>query len=70
MKEKVILLVEDNSRDEALTLRALKKGNIGNEVVIARDGVEGDPAGLDVGNGGPGGSDARFESLSNCETIF
>lgn len=40
MKEKVILLVEDNSRDEALTLRALKKGNIVNEVVIARDGVE------------------------------
>jgi len=37
---KVILLVEDNPDDEALTLRALKKNNIGNEVVIARDGVE------------------------------
>lgn len=40
MKDKVILLVEDNARDEALTLRALKKNNIINEVVIARDGVE------------------------------
>ncbi len=37
---KVILLVEDNPRDEALTLRALKKSNICNEVVVARDGVE------------------------------
>lgn len=35
-----ILLVEDNSDDEALTLRALKKNNIHNEVVVARDGVE------------------------------
>lgn len=40
MEEKVILLVEDNARDEALTLRALKKNNILNKVVIARDGVE------------------------------
>jgi two-component system response regulator len=40
MNPKVILLVEDNSRDEALTLRALKKSNIVNEVVVARDGVE------------------------------
>lgn len=38
--ESVILLVEDNPDDEALTLRALKKNNIRNEVVIARDGVE------------------------------
>jgi CheY-like chemotaxis protein len=35
-----ILLVEDNLDDEALTLRALKKNNINNEVVVARDGVE------------------------------
>ena len=35
-----ILLVEDNADDEALTLRALKKNNIHNEVVVARDGVE------------------------------
>ena len=38
--DKVILLVEDNPDDEALTLRALKKNNIQNDVVIARDGVE------------------------------
>lgn len=36
----VILLVEDNPDDEALTLRALKKNNITNEVVVARDGAE------------------------------
>jgi CheY-like chemotaxis protein len=40
MENKVILLVEDNPRDEALTLRALRKSNIVNEVVVARDGVE------------------------------
>jgi two-component system, response regulator len=40
MKDKVILLVEDNADDEVLTLRALKKNNIRNEVVIARDGSE------------------------------
>ena len=34
----VILLVEDNAGDEELTLRALKKGNIGNKVVVTRDG--------------------------------
>lgn len=40
MDDKVILLVEDNPDDEALTIRALKKHNIKNEVVVARDGVE------------------------------
>ena len=40
MKDKVILLVEDNPDDEALTLRALKKSNIANKVVVARDGAE------------------------------
>jgi two-component system, response regulator len=40
MSERVILLVEDNPKDEALTLRALKKNNILNQVVVARDGVE------------------------------
>lgn len=38
--DKVILLVEDNPDDEALTLRALQKNHIKNEVVVARDGVE------------------------------
>jgi two-component system response regulator len=40
MDNKVILLVEDNADDEALTLRALKKNNIRNEVVVAHDGAE------------------------------
>jgi two-component system response regulator len=40
MSETIILLVEDNPSDEALTLRALKKNNIGNEVVVVRDGAE------------------------------
>ena len=40
MNDKVILLVEDNADDEVLTLRALKKNNIRNEVVVARDGSE------------------------------
>lgn len=40
MKDKTILLVEDNPDDEELTLRALRKNNINNTVVVARDGVE------------------------------
>lgn len=40
MKDKIILLVEDNPKDEALTLRGLKKSGIINEVVVARDGAE------------------------------
>lgn len=40
MTNKSILLVEDNPDDEALTLRALHKHNILNEVVVARDGAE------------------------------
>lgn len=35
-----IMLVEDNPHDEELTLRALKKSNILNPVVVARDGAE------------------------------
>jgi two-component system response regulator len=38
--DKVILLVEDNPDDEALTMRAFKRNNIFNQVVVARDGVE------------------------------
>lgn len=40
MSDKIILLIEDNPDDEALTIRALKKNNIQNEVVVARDGEE------------------------------
>ena len=40
MSAKTILLVEDNADDELLTLRALKKNNIQNEVIVTRDGRE------------------------------
>jgi CheY-like chemotaxis protein len=36
----LIVLVEDNPDDEALTLRALKKQKIANDIVVLRDGVE------------------------------
>jgi len=39
MNDRVILLVEDDPKDEELTLRAFKKSNILNPVVVARDGV-------------------------------
>lgn len=53
---KTILLIEDNPDDVALTLRALKKNNIANEIVVAKDGVEA----LDYlfGTGGHAGRDA------------
>ena len=37
---KTILLAEDNSKDIELTLEAMAENNLGNQVVIARDGVE------------------------------
>jgi two-component system, response regulator len=40
MSDKTILLVEDNPKDEALTLRALRKSNILNKVDVVHDGVE------------------------------
>jgi two-component system response regulator len=40
MEDKILLLVEDNPDDEALTVRALKKNKIANEIVVTRDGVE------------------------------
>lgn len=38
-KEKFILLVEDNPDDVELTLRALRKNNIKNEVIVVTDGA-------------------------------
>ncbi len=40
MIQKMILLVEDNADDEALTLRALNKSKIANKIVVTRDGAE------------------------------
>jgi len=57
--DKLILLVEDNHDDEVLTLRALKKNRVANEVVVARDGVEA----LDFlhGTGEHAGRDTRVQ---------
>jgi CheY-like chemotaxis protein len=41
MKNRPILLVEDNPDDQKLTVRALKKNNITNDIVIVADGAEG-----------------------------
>ena len=57
MGAKTILLVEDNPDDVTLTLRALKKNNIGNDVVVARDGVE--ALGYLFGTGRYSGRDPR-----------
>jgi two-component system response regulator len=40
MKDKIILLIEDNPDDAALTLRALENNNIKNDVVVVHDGAE------------------------------
>ncbi len=40
IKDKIILLIEDNPDDEVLTLRALEKNNIKNDVVVVHDGAE------------------------------
>lgn len=39
INEHVILLVEDNKSDEELALRALKKANVSNKIVVVRDGA-------------------------------
>ena len=66
--EKFILLVEDNSNDEALTLRAMAKANIANEVVVVRDGEEA----LDFmfGTGAYAGRDLeRMPADHQCERL-
>lgn len=40
MNETILLLVEDDPADEALTLHALEVNRVGNKVVVARDGAE------------------------------
>lgn len=40
MTTPIILLVEDNADDELLTVRAFKKSNVANQIVVVRDGVE------------------------------
>lgn len=40
LKPKIILLVEDNPDDEELTLRAFRKSNILNEIIVVRDGQQ------------------------------
>jgi two-component system response regulator len=40
MNQKMILLVEDNADDEALTLRALNKNKVANRIIVVRDGAE------------------------------
>jgi CheY-like chemotaxis protein len=40
MKVRNILLVEDNPQDEMLTLRALRKVNLANQVDVVRDGQQ------------------------------
>jgi CheY-like chemotaxis protein len=40
MERKIILLVEDNPDDAELTTRAFEKANVGNKLIVAKDGVE------------------------------
>ncbi len=40
MNRRVVLLVEDNPDDELLTIRALKKSKMLNEIIVVRDGAE------------------------------
>lgn len=59
MSRKSILLVEDDPNDEELTIRALKKNNIKNKVIVARDGAEA----LDILFGKAGQDDDALEQL-------
>lgn len=53
MHKGLILLIEDNPDDEALTLRSLKKNGIVNPVKVARDGEEAVDYLFDAGNAVP-----------------
>ena len=67
MDNKTILLVEDNPDDQDLTVRALRKNNIANEVIVVRDGVEA----LDFlfAKGQYAARDARIRYFRNEENI-
>jgi two-component system, response regulator len=39
-QKNTVLLVEDNPKDEMLTLRALRKGGVTNPIQVVRDGAE------------------------------
>ena len=56
IKPKQILLVEDNPDDRELTIRALQKNNIANEIITAEDGVEALDHLLGAGNSGDSGT--------------
>jgi two-component system response regulator len=70
---KVVLLVEDNPTDEKLTLHAFRKGNLGNEVVVVRDGAEaldylfGD--GKYAGNDRPALLDLKLPRIEGLEVL-
>ncbi|WP_296002530.1 response regulator [Rugamonas sp.] len=61
MNAKVILLIEDNASDIALTERALSRNHITNALVVAQDGQEG----LDYlfGGGAHAGRDAAVQPV-------
>jgi two-component system response regulator len=61
MNEKIILLIEDNPSDEALTLRALRKNNI-SDTEVKRDGAEALDY-LHAPRGGPGSTFAPLPQL-------
>lgn len=62
MKDKLILLVEDSADDELLTIRALKKNKLLNEVFVAHDGAEALAFLFGDGKQG-GGGDGRLPEL-------
>ena len=55
LRDKTILLVEDNPDDELLALRALRKNDIAGEVAVVRDGVEALDYLFGAGNDGDAG---------------
>jgi DNA-binding response OmpR family regulator len=71
MNERSILLVEDNPDDEQLAVRALKKNNIVNEIIVVRDGQEALDYLLDCKNSLPGLVllDLKLPKVSGLEVL-